>query len=502
MCTASATTPSTTPLTSPASADAPYVRALQRCRSRVRAPFCCPGHHTNAQRLPTALRQLLSGDPATHPLEVDFAELPELDSLYGSAGVLKEAQERAAQLYGAARSWFLVNGSTGGILAAMMALASRASVSNAPLLVQRNCHRSVFHGLVLTGLSPVYLAPEYDAAHDLVHGVSVSEVERALDVHADAAGVLLTSPTYHGMVCDVQAVARMCHARGVPLVVDEAHGAHLGLHPALPRSAIQLGADVVVQSTHKTLTAMTQASMLHVAAASCVDAERIAQALQLMGTTSPSALLMASLDATVGMLRDEQRREEWFERALQLAHRARQHVPVPSLRSDDPTRLTLLLPPQVDGYRLDERLIERHGVYMEMPARRHSTFIVTGANETDHVDALAEALHESLRSAEVRADVAAPETSSDTWLGAFREHRSVMTPREAYLAPHRNRPLRDAAGAVAAATVCTYPPGIPLMVPGERISLEAVAFLQQAIASGGNVTGLVADNTAVPVLSV
>ena len=254
--------------------ETPLIDALEAAADAVRAPFFFPGHKMGAGA-PRRLRRLLRGGG----LRYDLPELPELDNLFAAEGPIARAQELAASAFGAGRTWFLVNGSTAGVIAAVLAccqLKMQSQPGRTPVVIlPRNVHKSAIHALVSSGAEPLWLAPEYDAQSGLCLGLQADEVERALKAGGGrVAAVLVVSPTYHGLLSDVVAIAAACRAAGVPLIVDEAHGAHLEFLPAaapLPvgwereqraRGALHCGADVVVQSTHKTCGALTQAAML------------------------------------------------------------------------------------------------------------------------------------------------------------------------------------------------------------------------------------------------
>jgi arginine/lysine/ornithine decarboxylase len=426
-------------------------------------------------------------------LTLDLAEQPELDNLQQPSGVLLEAQERAAAVFQTAHSYFLVNGSTSGILAALLAVSSQQATdpSHRYALVPRNAHQAVFHALALTGLHPVYVTPSvFDARYQVIGPVKSATIAAALDALApQVAVVVLTSPTYHGHVADVSSIAALCRRHGTLLVVDEAHGAHLGMHPQLPPSARQLGADLVVQSTHKTLTALTQAAMLHVPTGSRLDNECVADAVRMVSSTSPNAWLLASLDATVAALEDTNWRNAWFEGACSVAQAIRRLLPV--LPNDDMTRFSLLLPDHVDGLLFDHYLIEQYGIYMELAAKTHSTGIVTGANNSSHVTVLEEAfkaLVEDRRLWDTRSTrdgcTLLLQDAESGFCVPERSPRDVLYQRRLW------RPLGSVAGAIAAAALSPYPPGIPWVAPGERISPVAVACLLEAHRAGCAVSGL------------
>ena len=347
------------PLHASAQHTAPLVDGLAAAARSVRAPFFFPGHK-QGRWVPQVLRAKLG--LGSRVLLHDLPELPELDNLFAPEGVILRAQELAASAFGAERTWFLVNGSTSGVIAAIMAAVqvwrqqqrSRGGASRRPVvLLPRNVHKSAVHALVVSGAQPCWLTPEVDAEHGLSLGVATSTVGAALQrFEGSVAAVLLVSPTYQGVLSDVGGCASLCAAAGVPLLVDEAHGAHLSfldetaLLPAIwsgpggrrPRGALWEGADVVVQSTHKVLGSMTQSAMLH-ASARVLDAHpalgpALSESLELGTSSSPSYLLLASLDAARWQLaspladgRERLHRATEHASALRAGVRALPHAP-------------------------------------------------------------------------------------------------------------------------------------------------------------------------------
>ncbi|PSN10822.1 lysine decarboxylase, partial [filamentous cyanobacterium CCP5] len=262
----------------------PLLAAIAASAIRDHAPFYAPGHKQG--RGAAARLKDLWGEAV---FRADLPELPELDNLFAPEGPILEAQELAAAAFGAEQTWFLANGSSGGLEAAILAVCAPGD----EIIVPRNAHQSVISGLILAGAKPVFVMPEYDPDWDLVLGVPPEAVAAALANHPQAKAVLLVSPTYHGICSDVGAIAALAHARDIPLLIDEAHGPHFGFHPDLPPSAMASGADLSVQSTHKVLGALPQASMLHMQGPR-LDRQRLSRALQLTQSTSPSYLLLAS----------------------------------------------------------------------------------------------------------------------------------------------------------------------------------------------------------------
>ncbi|HEY9653419.1 MAG TPA: aminotransferase class I/II-fold pyridoxal phosphate-dependent enzyme, partial [Coleofasciculaceae cyanobacterium] len=365
---------------------APLLETLQACAQRKNhAPFYAPGHK-RGQGIPQPLSDLLG----MSVFRADLPELPDLDNLFAPEGVIQEAQELAAAAFGAEKTWFLVNGSTSGVIASILATCGTGD----KIILPRNIHQSAIAGLVLSGAIPVFINPEYDPTTDLAYSITPTAVAAALQHHPDAKAVMMVYPTYEGVCGDVKAIAHLAHQHHIPLLVDEAHGAHFAFHPDLPPSALSLGADLAVQSTHKVLGAMTQASMLHIQG-NRVDAQRLSKALQLLQSTSPSYLLLASLDAARQQM--ALYGEQLMSRTLQLADEARTKInqitglsilePIksPGCFACDRTRLTVRVSGLgLSGFEADEIFHQQLGVTAELPTLQYLTFIISlGNTETD-----------------------------------------------------------------------------------------------------------------------
>jgi arginine decarboxylase len=452
------------------------------------ALFCTPGHK-RGQAIPASMERLMG-------LQTYRADLPDLPgfNLFEPEGCIAAAQIQAAQVFGADRTWFLANGSTVGVMAAILATCGPGD----KIILPRNVHRSAISGLVLSGAHPIFISPEYDPDWDLVHCITPESVACALQQHPDAKAVFTISPTYHGVCGDVAAIAHLAHQRNIPLIVDEAHGAHFGFHPDLPDAALTLGADLAVQSTHKTLSALTQASMLH-QKGRIVDAQRISSALQMLQSSSPSNLLLTSLEGVCQQMATDGL--ALMERTLEIAHTARQQIaeiaglsilpkpddPTAGFFNLDTTRLTIDVSTLgLNGFSADELCTAQFGVIAELPTLRHLTFIVSLGNCDRDIDRLVYAL-QHLRQDSTSASCKIPLPAN--WTHAKLVRDSALSPREAFFAPRVSVPLVQAAGKVSAETLCPYPPGIPAVLPGEIITSEAIAFLQQIQTAGGLIVG-------------
>lgn len=472
---------------------APLLETLQLIAQSPDAPFYAPGHK-RGQGIDSELRTWLG----RAMFQADLPELPELDNLFAPQGAIATAQELAAEAYGAAESRFLVNGSTGGIMAAILATCGMGE----KIILPRNIHQSVISGLILSGAIPIFISPEYDPEWDLAYSISTSSLVAALAAHPDAKAVMIVNPTYHGICGDILEMAKITHQHGIPLLVDEAHGAHFAFHGDLPIAALAAGADLTVQSTHKVLGAMTQASMLHVQG-DLIDRDRLNLALQMVQSSSPSYLLLASLDAA--------RRQmaiagtELMDKTLALAATARANIatipglkvfhgptlPSPGFSHLDPTRLTVKVTDLgLTGYQADEILHTQLGVTAELPGLQHLTFIISLGNTAADIDRLVAGFRH-LSHLHVSplfkwgGSMLSPEGSG----GSIVHPVSPLTPREAFFAAKETLPIEATVGRISAELVCPYPPGIPVLIPGEAIAQNSLEFLQKILANGGTITG-------------
>jgi arginine/lysine/ornithine decarboxylase len=428
----------------------------------------------------------------------DLPELPELDNLFAPGGVIQQAQILAAETFGAEQTWFLANGSTSGVMAAMLATCNPGD----PVILPRNVHQSVISGLVLTGAMPIFIEPEADPQLDLAHCVAPSAIAQALIDHPNARAVLIVSPTYLGVCGHVAAIADLCHAHHLPLIVDEAHGAHFGFHPDLPISALQAGADVAIQSTHKVLTALTQAAMIH-AQGDRIDRDRLTKALAIVQSTSPNYLLLASLDAARRQM--ALHGKAFLTKTLRLASEARSRLAeIPGLtvldwpKADSPgvfdydrTRLTVTVSGfGLDGFTADDWLNQHCGVIAELPTLHHLTLIFTVGNTQEDCDRLVEGLERLRQEAGGRAAgwrLEGPGKAGEREAAAPLV--KAVSPRDAFFAPQETVAIAAAVNRISAELVCPYPPGIPILLPGEVVTAAAIAQVQQILAAGGVVSG-------------
>jgi lysine decarboxylase len=436
-------------------------------------PFTTPGH----KRAPGLIDPLLALDL---PLSAGA------DDLHLRLGVLSRAEELAAQLWGADLCRFCVNGSTQGNQALCLA-AGRPGDS---VVVARNLHKSVFAGLVLAGLEPVWVRPDVDSQTGLALGVPTDRVAAALREHPETRAVILVEPNFVGVMSDVVAIASVAHETGAAVIADQAWGAYLGFHPDLPAHTLALGADAMVTSAHKTLTGFTQSAYLFSRGA-LLEAARVVEGFDALNTTSVAAAILASLDRTRALLAD--RGEELLGQTIRLAASARARLrridgldvlgpeleSEPSVARYDPTKLVLSLPGTgADGLAVENDLWGE-GVRVELANRDTLVPLVTIGDTEASIERLCAAVERSL---ERRRREPRP-VAGVTAVWAI-EPEAAISPREAFFAPRETVTARAAVGRIAAETIAPYPPGIPAIAPGEVIARELLESLREAAADG------------------
>ena len=465
------------------SVEMPLVAAMLKYKNEDVYPLHTPGHK-GGRGMERLLRQELGASVA-----MDVSLMSELDDIHEPESYIKRGQELAAQTYGGDACFWCVNGTSQAIHAMLMT----ALAPGEKLLLPRNAHRSVAGGLILGGIEAVYLQPEYNEAFGLQLQVTPAAVESALAADSSIKAVLLTSPNYYGIAADVQAIAEICHAYGAVLLVDEAHGPHLGFSEALPPSALQSGADACAQSTHKILGAMTQCSMLHVKGAR-LDLQRAADVMSILTTTSPNYLLMASLDAARAQV--QAHGAEMAEAAVGAAGKlravCRAHAGLKVLEEADcgglrldSTKVTVNFASWgYTGVEVGEAL-RRARVAVELVDAQNVLFLVTYADVTSDYDAALARIDAVL--GELERHKREPLVAQT--IGAVPVTSSAMKLRDVFYAPKRAVSLEAAVGCVCGEQVSFYPPGIPVLLPGEVITQEIVEYCKAMKQLGLPVSG-------------
>ena len=432
-------------------------------------PFTTPGHKR-------------SEELADEFLVCDLPLSSGADDLHLTGDLLGRAEALAADLWGADLCRFCVNGSTQG----NQALALAVGRPGDRVIVSRGLHKSLFAGLVLAGLEPVWIRPEVDPATGLALALPLARVRDALRATPDARAIFLVEPNFVGVLSDVAAIAALAHDAGIPVVVDQAWGAHLGFHPRLPPNTLSLGADAMVTSAHKTLAGFTQSAYLF-AQSGRLDHGRLREGFDALNTTSVSAAILASLDRTRALM--AARGEELLGRTIALVDGARERLAaVPGLRilgpgrgvpSYDRTKLVLAVSGTgADGLEVEADLVE-DGIRLELANRDTLIPLVTIGDTETSVGHLVEALERSF--AKRSGDLRLAGSATAIW-GV--EPEIALAPRDAFFAPRETVAAEHAAGRTSAETIAPYPPGIPAIAPGEVVSGELLAALREAAAHG------------------
>jgi arginine decarboxylase len=467
---------------------APYLDAVIGYGTRGPGRFHVPGHKGGPGADP-GLRFGL-GDRA---LWLDIPQDIWGVDLGPSPTPYEEAERLAAEAHGAARTWFLTNGATQGNHALCLALAPLG----ARVVAQRNSHASLVDGLVLSGGVPAFVPPEYDAELGMAHGVEPAALAAALAATSDARAAFVVSPTYYGMAADVGGCVEAAHAAGVPLVVDQSWGPHFGFHEALPPSALALGADAVLTSTHKIAGSLTQSAMLHVGHGDRIDAAAVARAIRLVRSTSPSSLLLASLDGARRQLalHGEQLLHETLQ-AIDACHQKLVTIPGislvdrffvgrPGIAGYDPLRIVVdVRDTGRTGYEVADVLRRSYDAIPELATQATIVFLVGLGERRDTLLRLAGDLEEVVKRIGTEGSVA-PIVRPPASL----RNEMAVSPRDAFLGEADEVAVDDAVGRVSCESIAGYPPGIPALLPGERISAETVAYLRELVASGARLHG-------------
>ena len=438
----------------------PLYSALLELKNKNQLSFHMPGHFDG---------KAMSG--FGNLLEIDTTEVPESDNLFLPTGPIAQAQAAAARFFGARETRFLVNGSSGGIMSMVSAVVSEGQ----KIICDRFCHRSFISALITSGAEPVWIYPEIIDGGLMWGGIDPDQLRAAIEENPDAVAVYLTSPNYFGLSSDLQKIAEITHEHNMPLLVDAAHGAHYGLSPLLPPSAAGTGADMAVVSAHKTLPSVTQSSYLHING----DFPRLDQTLKMYQTSSPSYILMSSLDyARALMERDGLRL--WTELAENALKIFPEQINLLGKHSKykDPCRL--VLPTSGNPFETAEILRLEYGISVECCYGGGVVCIVNTAHSEADLMRLRSALEET--------DRRLPHTEKAAL--APLKNKAVLTPRQAFFAPWEEVSLEKAVQRVCAREIVIYPPGTAQLIPGELITAEAIEEINRVAALGGEVHGV------------
>ncbi|MDP4169493.1 MAG: aminotransferase class I/II-fold pyridoxal phosphate-dependent enzyme [Bacillota bacterium] len=449
--------------------------------------FHIPGHKKGAGMDPE-FRNFI-GDNA---LSIDLINIGPLDDLHQPKGIIKQAQDLAAEAFGADHTFFSVQGTSGAIMTMVMAVCGPGD----KIIVPRNVHKSVMSAIVFSGATPVFIHPDIDVNLGISHGISTDSVEKALEQHPDAKGILVINPTYFGVSADLKRIVEIAHSYQVPVLVDEAHGVHIHFHEELPMSAMQAGADMAATSVHKLGGSMTQSSILNVKEG-LVSAKRVQSILSMLTTTSTSYLLLASLDVARRRLVTEG--NQLIGKTIDLAQSIRSRVNKidhiycvgeeilgsKAAFDYDPTKLIISVKDLgMTGYEVEKWLREKYNIEVEMSDLYNILCVITLGDTEVEGNILVKALEDLADECEHRAEKVEP-------LKVLLPDIPVLalTPRDAFYAETEIIPFEKSEGRIIAEFVMVYPPGIPIFIPGEIITKENLHYLHENLEAGLPVQG-------------
>ena len=449
--------------------------------------FHMPGHKRNGEIMENGL-----------PYQIDITEIEGFDDLHHARELLKEAQERAARVYHAEETCYLINGSTSGILSGLLGCTHKGG----RILAARNCHKSVYAAIYMHELDVEYIYPEYDEKTGLNGAIDADAVRRILlEDRTEHCGkttisaIVITSPTYDGVVSDIRRIADTVHEFGIPLIVDEAHGAHFGFHPYFPENANQQGADVVIHSLHKTLPSLTQTALIHLNG-NLINRERVRKYVHMLQTSSPSYVLMASMDECIRFLEREQDAFVLYQERLKKLRRELKKLKKLQLvetNAYDCSKIVISTKNTVKGQEvytgkiLYEELLTSYHLQMEMASREYVLAMTSVCDTEEGFRRLKEALFqidESLERKEIDNTSMELPRLQRVYTSAEAENLSEEKLNVEILLP------KECQERISLEYAYVYPPGIPLIVPGERISKKAVELLQLYEKSGFDIEGL------------
>ncbi|MBT2581808.1 aminotransferase class I/II-fold pyridoxal phosphate-dependent enzyme [Planococcus sp. ISL-109] len=466
--------------------ETPLFDALLKHRNRHPIQFHIPGHK-KGQGVDPAFREFV-GD---NILSIDLINIAPLDDLHSPKGAIKEAQELAAQAFGADYTFFSVQGTTGAIMTMILSVVG----PNDKILVPRNVHKSIMSAIVFAGAIPVFIHPEVDPDLGISHGISPESVEKALIEYPDAKAVLVINPTYFGVAADLKRIVDIAHKKDIPVLVDEAHGVHIHFHKSLPVSAMSAGADMAATSVHKLGGSMTQSSVLNVREG-LVSPKRVQATLSMLTTTSTSYPILASLDTARRQLAIHG--FDLIDRTIRLAQDARkrinkiQHlhcVGKELLNSSatfdmDPTKLLISVKNLgITGHQAEEWLRENANIEIELSDLYNILCLVTLGDSRKEINLLVNALQRMSSALETENAIMEPIVLLPDI------PRLAMTPRDAFYADTEIVPIDLAVGRISAEFIMIYPPGIPIFIPGEIITEENISYIHTNIAAGLPVQG-------------
>lgn len=430
---------------------------LKRLNIEGKYPFHMPGHKRN-------FKDIFQGD---NIFKLDITEITGYDDLNQPEGMIRKSMDYIKQVYGTKESYYLINSSTAGNLAAISALCNIGD----KILVSRNCHKSVYNGVELLGLNPVYVYPKIDSK-GICEGITVNQIQKIIEEEKDIKMVMIVSPTYEGRTSEISLISDYLHEKKIPLVVDEAHGAHFIYNEAFPDSAVSLGADIVIQSLHKTLPSLTQTGLLHLCS-NCVSKEKMQKELSIFQSSSPSYILMSSIDHCVHKCCEDKKSFQQYVQNINILRRKLESLKHLSIvKTDDIGKIVIsTINTNITGQQLFQKLREEYNLELEMAELYYVIAMTSVCDSKEGLERLYDALIEIDSDLQIK----------DNRIIRFSNipNRKVMIPKEAGAKERKAVNFQEAEGKISADFIYLYPPGIPLVVPGEKISAGVIEKIKE-----------------------
>ncbi len=425
--------------------------SLRRHIKKERASFHMPGHKGKSAILGDVFPKDI--------LSFDVTELDGTDCLAHPDDAILKSEESATKICGAKRAFYLVNGSSCGILAMFYAYFNEGDA----VIVDRSCHRSVINALTLCGIEPIYIAPGQDYTKSIPKGFAAEKIKKTLSQYPEAKGIFITSPNYYGMTSEIREIANLAHAASIPLLVDEAHGAHFMASSRLPESAIKQGADATVVSLHKTLPCPNQTALLMLNDDNMAD--KMQNAINIFQTTSPSYVLLSYIEATLALT---------FEHGTRLTNELLENLkPFRKYQTDDPFKLLVSFAENgLSGYETEKILREEFGIFAELADEQNVLLMVSWANSHSDFELLKGAL-------DIISSIKKENKINCVSSFSFAEGKPDISPRKMRSAKAEMIEIKNAAGRISASTTVSFPPCIPIILPGERITTEQLRNLTE-----------------------
>lgn len=459
----------------------PVFEALEKLKEENSVSFHMPGHKGK--------NTLFNwGD---YIPEIDTTETYGMDNLLEPREIILESEKAAAEVFGSMSTHYAVNGSTGSIYIALATITKPGDT----VIVQRNCHKSVYNAMILNRLNPVYVYPTYNEDYHVLTGVDPDDIEDLLLYNPEVKAVVLTHPNYYGVCSDMERIAEICHNYGKILMVDEAHGPHMKFDDRLPLSALECGADIVIQSTHKTLPSFTQTSMIHVGT-DRIDINKLRDRFQLYTTTSPSYLFTLSNETACAYMDGEgkERLRHNVDKSLELIEELKKIDRVEvfegdpfdkTIKSKDNTKILFKLE-GVIGSKLKKELYEKHNIRLEMSDYYYALILSSLMNEDEDYEKLIDAVKDLSK-------IMAYEEVKNIRV-KMPDPKIIIRPADAYYSGKKIVKLEDSEGEIVTSPVIPYPPGVPLLVPGEEITEEILEHIKFLKDSDLNIVGLLGED--------